>query len=64
MGKSGLVGRKVAAIIDMTASSVSPLAQHADVVIETSVDKEACPLVLAPTASTTLALALEDALAF
>jgi arabinose-5-phosphate isomerase len=50
-------------VIAMTASSDSPLAQHADVVIDTSVDKEACPLGLAPTASTTLALALGDALA-
>lgn len=50
-------------IIAMTASADSPLAEHADVVIDTSVAKEACPLGLAPTASTTLALALGDALA-
>ncbi|WP_293408736.1 KpsF/GutQ family sugar-phosphate isomerase [Piscinibacter sp.] len=50
-------------IIAMTAKADSALAQHADVVIDTSVDREACPLGLAPTASTTLALALGDALA-
>jgi len=50
-------------IIAMTAHANSALAQHADVVIDTSVEQEACPLGLAPTASTTLALALGDALA-
>lgn len=50
-------------VIAMTAKADSPLAQHADVIIDTSVDREACPLGLAPTASTTLALALGDALA-
>jgi arabinose-5-phosphate isomerase len=50
-------------VIAMTASPESPLAQHANVVIDTAVDREACPLGLAPTASTTLALALGDALA-
>jgi arabinose-5-phosphate isomerase len=39
------------------------LAQHADVVLDSSVAKEACPLNLAPTASTTTQLALGDALA-
>jgi arabinose-5-phosphate isomerase len=51
------------AIVAMTAQADSALAQHATVVIDTSVDKEACPLGLAPTASTTVALALGDALA-
>ncbi len=41
----------------------STLAQHADLVLDTSVDKEACPHNLAPTASTTAQLALGDALA-
>jgi arabinose-5-phosphate isomerase len=50
-------------IVAMTAKADSPLAQHADIVIDTAVDREACPLGLAPTASTTLALALGDALA-
>jgi arabinose-5-phosphate isomerase len=50
-------------IIAMTAKADSALAQHSNVVIDTSVDREACPLGLAPTASTTLALALGDALA-
>lgn len=50
-------------LVAMTAKPDSPLGQHADVVIDTSVDREACPLGLAPTASTTLALALGDALA-
>jgi arabinose-5-phosphate isomerase len=50
-------------LVAMTAKADSALAQHADVVIDTSVQREACPLGLAPTASTTLALALGDALA-
>jgi arabinose-5-phosphate isomerase len=41
----------------------SSIAQRADVVIDASVDQEACPLNLAPTASTTVALAIGDALA-
>ena len=41
----------------------STIAQRADVVIDASVDQEACPLNLAPTASTTVALAIGDALA-
>jgi arabinose-5-phosphate isomerase len=50
-------------LVAMTANRSSNLARHADVCIDTSVDREACPLGLAPTASTTLALALGDALA-
>lgn len=50
-------------MVAMTAKADSALAQHSDVLIDTSVDREACPLGLAPTASTTLALALGDALA-
>lgn len=50
-------------LIAMTGGLDSPLAQYADWLINTSVPKEACPLGLAPTASTTLTLALGDALA-
>ncbi|MDR6671382.1 KpsF/GutQ family sugar-phosphate isomerase [Rhizobium sp. 1399] len=50
-------------IIAMTGDSLSPLAEHSDVTIDTAVPKEACPHGLAPTASTTLTLALGDALA-
>lgn len=50
-------------MIAMTGNPASPIADHADVVISTAVPREACPLGLAPTASTTLALALGDALA-
>ena len=41
----------------------STLARHADIVLDSGVEKEACPLNLAPTASTTAQLALGDALA-
>lgn len=47
----------------MTGGPTSDLARHAEFVIDTSVPEEACPLGLAPTSSTTLALALGDALA-
>lgn len=50
-------------LIAMTGGLTSSLAKHADVVLDSSVDKEACPLNLAPTASTTAQLALGDALA-
>ena len=50
-------------LIAMTGNVASTLAQYADVVLDSSVDKEACPLNLAPTASTTAQLALGDALA-
>ncbi len=50
-------------LIAMTGGLNSSLAQHADVVLDCSVDKEACPLNLAPTASTTAQLAMGDALA-
>jgi arabinose-5-phosphate isomerase len=50
-------------IICMTGNADSTMAQHADVWLDTTVDKEACPLNLAPTASTTAQLALGDALA-
>ncbi len=50
-------------IIAMTGSVTSQLALNADTVIDTFVEREACPLGLAPTASSTLMLALGDALA-
>ena len=50
-------------LIAMTGGLQSTLAQHADVVLDSSVSKEACPLNLAPTASTTAQMALGDALA-
>lgn len=52
-----------AKIIALTGNLKSILAQHSDVVLDVSVKKEACPLGLAPTASTTAALAMADALA-
>ncbi|MCM5682598.1 KpsF/GutQ family sugar-phosphate isomerase [Schlegelella sp. S2-27] len=50
-------------MVAMTGRATSSLARHADVVLDTSVTKEACPLNLAPTASTTAQMALGDALA-
>ncbi len=50
-------------IIALTGSINSPLAKYSDVALDVSVKKEACPLGLAPTASTTATLALTDALA-
>jgi len=50
-------------LIAMTGSAASTLAHHADIFLNCGVTKEACPLNLAPTASTTAQLALGDALA-
>lgn len=50
-------------VIAFTGNANSFLASHSDIVLDISVEKEACPLNLAPTASTTAALALADALA-
>ena len=58
-----LIKRRGAKLIAMTGNAASTLAQAADVHLYAGVDKEACPLNLAPTASTTAALALGDALA-
>ncbi len=52
-----------AGIISFTGSPASSMAGHSDVVIDVGVEREACPLGLAPTASTTAALAMGDALA-
>jgi arabinose-5-phosphate isomerase len=50
-------------LVAITGSPGSSLARHADVHLDVRVDKEACPLNLAPTSSTTAMLALGDALA-
>jgi arabinose-5-phosphate isomerase len=50
-------------LVAMTGQPDSTLARHADVVLSSAVDEEACPLNLAPTASTTAQMALGDALA-
>ncbi len=55
--------RMGAPLIAMTAHVESTLAKHADIFLNCGVEKEACPLNLAPTASTTAQLALGDALA-
>jgi len=52
-----------AKIILFTGALDSPMARESDVVIDVGVEREACPLGLAPTASTTSALAMGDALA-
>ncbi|WP_150700012.1 KpsF/GutQ family sugar-phosphate isomerase [Pandoraea terrae] len=58
-----LVKRTGAKLIALTGNDASSLAKLADVHLDAHVEKEACPLNLAPTASTTAALALGDALA-
>jgi arabinose-5-phosphate isomerase len=57
------IRRLGARLIAMTGSPGSSLAQAADLMLDCHVDNEACPLNLVPTASTTAALALGDALA-
>lgn len=58
-----IIKRMGATLITITGNDASNLAQLADVHLNVKVDKEACPLNLAPTASTTATLALGDALA-
>jgi arabinose-5-phosphate isomerase len=58
-----LIKRQGAKLIALTGSARSTLAREADVHLDAGVAQEACPLNLAPTASTTAALALGDALA-
>jgi arabinose-5-phosphate isomerase len=58
-----LLKRLGAKLVSMTGNPKSTLAKEADVHLDASVSHEACPLGLAPTASTTAALALGDALA-
>lgn len=50
-------------LVAMTGGLQSTLAKHADWILDTRVEREACPLNLAPTASTTAQLAMGDALA-
>jgi arabinose-5-phosphate isomerase len=52
-----------AKLIAMTGDTNSPLSEYSDCVLNCAVDAEACPFNLAPTASTTAALAMGDALA-
>ncbi len=58
-----VVKRQGVPLIAMTGGLDSTLARYADVVLDSGVEKEACPLNLAPTASTTAQMALGDALA-
>jgi arabinose-5-phosphate isomerase len=58
-----IVKREGTPIIALTGHPTSTLARHADVHLDCHVDKEACPLNLAPTSSTAAMLALGDALA-
>ncbi|HXF46204.1 MAG TPA: KpsF/GutQ family sugar-phosphate isomerase [Burkholderiaceae bacterium] len=58
-----ILKREGTPLIAITGNRGSSLARHADVHLDVRVDKEACPLNLAPTSSTTAMLALGDALA-
>jgi len=58
-----VIKRRGAKVIAITGRAASTLAREADVHLDARVSKEACPLELAPTASTTATLALGDALA-
>jgi arabinose-5-phosphate isomerase len=58
-----IIKRMGAKIISFTGTFDSPVALASDVVIDVRVEREACPMGLAPTASTTAALAMGDALA-
>ncbi len=58
-----MLRRQGVPLIAMTGGLQSTLAQHADLVLDCSVEREACPLNLAPTTSTTAQLAMGDALA-
>lgn len=58
-----VIKRQGVPLVAMTGGLDSTLARHADVVLDSGVEKEACPLNLAPTASTTAQMVLGDALA-
>ena len=58
-----MVKRMGAKLLSMTGNPKSTMAQAADIHLDISVEEEACPLKLAPTASTTATLAMGDALA-
>jgi len=51
------------ALVSLTGETKSTIAQASDIVLDVSVSEEACPLNLAPTASTTVAMAVGDAMA-
>jgi arabinose-5-phosphate isomerase len=57
------LNRRQAPLVAIVGNLKSTIAQRADAVLDASVDQEACPLNLAPTTSTTVALAIGDALA-
>jgi arabinose-5-phosphate isomerase len=58
-----IIKRQGIVLIAMTGNAQSTLAKHALIILDSAVEKEACPMNLAPTASTTAQLALGDALA-
>jgi arabinose-5-phosphate isomerase len=58
-----IIKRMGVKLIALTGNGASSLAKQADVAIDVGVKKEACPLNLAPTSSTTVTLAMGDALA-
>jgi len=58
-----VLARKQVGLLAMTGNPQSPMAVAADVHLDISVEREACPLGLAPTASTSATLAMGDALA-
>ena len=58
-----ILKRKGVTLIGLTGNPASELARTADINLDVSVEKEACPLGLAPTTSTTAALVMGDALA-
>ena len=58
-----LMKERGVSIISIVGNPDSSLARQSDIVLDASVDREACPLNLAPTCSTTVALAVGDALA-
>ena len=58
-----VIKRQGVPLVAMTGGTNSMLARHADIVLDTGVAREACPLNLAPTASTTAQMAMGDALA-
>ncbi len=58
-----LLKRLAVPLVVITGNAESSLARHADAHLQVAIDREACPLDLAPTASTTATLAMSDALA-
>ncbi|MBA4387847.1 MAG: KpsF/GutQ family sugar-phosphate isomerase [Verrucomicrobia bacterium] len=58
-----IVRRLSVKVVALTGNTRSALAKHSDVVVPTRIEREACPFNLAPTSSTTVALAVGDAIA-